>query len=231
MLTGLKILIFSMLLGGNKNISPTPYIISKVEFLGFFGENKYCYYRNSLIQKRGNGWFEEIQEFVVKDFNGKEILREVVKREEEFPSNYPQSTIKTKYLGRTNIWDFLKNNNVQKRNKYESSDLGIKKNNIYWNRNKYSLNTTKDSVNILDSSKVRKNITQHNKEPIFVEYEKNEWQSITKLGDWEKDVYCSNIKDVYSWKQKYLLILNNYKGSDEYIILVDASILDKVFKR
>jgi|JI8StandDraft_2_1071088.scaffolds.fasta_scaffold01343_2 hypothetical protein len=237
MLTGLKILIFSMLLGGRTHTSPDPYMNFKMDFLGFFGGNKYCYMRDAWMGKEGDGKRLRILEFIIKDFDGRLISREIIYKEEDY-LDINKRIIKKEYLGKTDIYGFLKKNNVQK-NYSPFHALYLKNNYLYSNASKYNKQKNKyelDSVSVLSSDKVRSLIAQYNQEQIFVEAYKWTWNVDSKVGEMEKNVLCSRIEEIYQYKDKYLLIIqggddgHDYE-QDEFIILIDASILDKIFKR
>jgi len=216
MFAGLKILIFSMLLRGTLT-SPDPAMSSEVDFLGFFDENKYCYLRNSCLRSYNVGYITTL-EFVVKDFEGKTLKREILLR---------HVNDKTEYLGKTNILRFLRKNNVQTEKRVRGGyDTGFNifiKNNLIYSR----ISSEADTTIIADSNAVRKLILKHNKEPILIDYVKyiNEIKD-AKIGDFEKNVVCSRVKEVYEKNDYYLVIIyNDDEGDDpgkqDMIIVID----------
>lgn len=224
MLAGLKILIFSMLLGVQ---SPEPYMSSNVEFLGFYGGNKYCYIRNSCLKIEGWTTIRYTTEFVVKDFDGNVILREIIKRERG------GEDVQIEYLGKTDIIEFLRKNNVQKYKHFEPFEqhswrIEAEKNTIY---QKYE---QEDNIIILTANKTIQQININNQEPIFLDYIKYLGENEAKLEKIGSQLLCSYVKSIYKGYNKYLLILTHEGGETGYldvIILIDSLILDKVFKR
>lgn len=111
-------LLLAVLNASKSENSPEPDLVSKTEFLGFFEADKYCYYQYSTIYPRAYDCNLDKIEFVVKDFLGREISRDIVKIENIEP-NYNNNKInkriiKTEYPSTRNIIDFLRNNKVTK---------------------------------------------------------------------------------------------------------------------
>lgn len=224
MLTGLKILIFSMILGVQ---SPEPYMSSNVEFLGFYGGNKYCYMRNTCLKINGWSIIKYTTEFVVKDFNGNLISREIVKREKD------TEDVQIEYLGKTDIIDFLRKNNVQKYKHFEpverySWQIEAEKNTIY------QVQEQGDNTIIVTSDKIIQQINIHNQEPIFLDYITYFGFDGIKLQEIGKKISINWVIDIYKGYNKYLLIIrdtNDEQGYIDFVIIIDSPILDKIFKR
>ncbi|KOY85203.1 hypothetical protein AD998_02685 [bacterium 336/3] len=224
MLSGLKILIFSILLGNN---TPEPYMSSEVEFLGFFGGNKYCYMRNTCLKTNGWELVKYTTEFVVKDFNGNLILREITKKEKD------SEDVQIEYLGKTDIIDFLRKNNVQKYKHFESVEryswqIEAEKNTIY------QVQEQGDNTIIVTADKIIQQINIHNQEPIFSDYIAYFVSDGTKLQEIGKKININWVIDIYKGYNKYLLIIrdtNDEQGYIDVVIIIDSPILDKIFKR
>lgn len=237
MLAAFKIFLLLAVLNASKSEStPDPELNTSIEFLGFFGEDKYCYYKHSTIYPSAYNYSLYKMEFVVKDFSGREISRDIVKKEEIEPEynnqGFDKLIIKTKYPNTKNIIDFLRSNKVTKNKSLHYSSISFKRNFLYC---KNDIRLKKDSILILDSSQIRKLIIKYNKEPIYMEYMNTQLGQNIKLGDYEKELIFNRVSKIYEWKDKYLLILSvgesYYDYNNDAIIIVNKPLIDNILKK